>query len=259
MYEQITSSVSRVGGASWGLDDLDVLSVLGDSNVYLVDYADTQLLIDVATINGQEAIENNLREYGIKPQQLSGIVLTHSHYDHAQGAIGWQSKYGLPVYLNSVGAEFLAKKDYRLVGYMLRGPELSFEPFKVDHPLDDNETAKIGNMEMKVYHMPGHTPDSTLLVFQHDGQTIGFCGDITFFPQPGSRGAIGALARLYLSNLVDYQESLTRFLDIELDFLLPGHGHPLVRDKIHEYISQSLAIIKTLRTNPEARRFGIPI
>jgi glyoxylase-like metal-dependent hydrolase (beta-lactamase superfamily II) len=129
----------------------------------------------------------------------------------------------------------------------------------VDHPLHDNQVLNIGDVEMRVYHMPGHTPCSTLCVFRHGDQTIGFCGDIVFKPQPGATGAIGRLSRLYLSNLVHYQESLTRFLDIDLDVLLPGHGHPLIgQSEIKEALTHSLEKIKRLRRNRDIRHFGVP-
>ena len=117
MTEEIASDVWRVGGANWGLEDLDIISSDGDANVYLLKQTDTAILVDTGTIPGKRPIEANIRECGVAPQDLSALILTHSHYDHAQAAHLWQSTYAIPTYLNSVGAEFLQRNDFRLVGH----------------------------------------------------------------------------------------------------------------------------------------------
>jgi glyoxylase-like metal-dependent hydrolase (beta-lactamase superfamily II) len=260
MMEIITSHVSRVGGDSWRCNDLAALSAAGDCNVYLLRLNNANILIDAATLPGQSAIESNIKECGVEPRDLSALILTHSHYDHTQAAHYWQNAYTVPTYLNSVGAAFLRRDDLRLVGHQSLGPEYVFEPFRVDHACEDAETFEMGSARVTSLHMPGHTPDSTLFIAEYDGVRVGFCGDIAFSPPPGSSGEIGWLSLLWLSDLSLYQKSLNRFLTVDLDILLPGHGHPLVgKPSIQQALEMSAASVKRLRASPDAHHFGIAL
>jgi glyoxylase-like metal-dependent hydrolase (beta-lactamase superfamily II) len=258
MMEEIVSNVWRVGGDSWGLDDLNTISADGDCNVYLLKQNSVNILIDAGTIQGQNAIENNIKECGVDPQDLSGLILTHSHYDHTQSAHQWQKAYAVPTYLNSVGAAFLKGGDFRLVGHQSLDPNYLFNPFQVDHACEDGQTFEVGGTTVMSHYMPGHTPDSTLFIVEHNGYRLGFCGDITFSPRPDSSGEIGWLSLLWLSNLSHYHESLTRFIDIDLDIILAGHGHPLIgKTAIQQALEMSLATVERLRANLDTHHFGI--
>ena len=57
MVEKIAPGIWRVGGGSWGLNDLDVISSGGDCNVYLLKLRDGSILVDAGTAPGQSAIE----------------------------------------------------------------------------------------------------------------------------------------------------------------------------------------------------------
>lgn len=256
--ERIAPWVWRVGGGSWRCDDLAALSAVGDCNVYLLRPRGADILVDAATVGGQPAIEAHIRECGVEPKDLTALILTHSHYDHTQAAHRWQRAYGVPTYFNSVGATFLKRGDLRLVGHQSLDPGYDFTPFRVDHPCEDGQRFDLGSARVACLHMPGHTPDSTLFVVDFDGQRVGFCGDITFSPPPGSLGEIGWLSLLWLSDLALYQKSLERFLAADLDILLPGHGHPLLGPPaIHRALEMSLASVKRLRASPDTRHFGI--
>lgn len=47
-----------------------------------------------------------LAEQGLKTADLSGVLLTHIHLDHA-GAAGWLAREGVPIYVHEVGAPHL--------------------------------------------------------------------------------------------------------------------------------------------------------
>ncbi len=258
MIEAITPGVWRVGGGSWRCDDLAALSAAGDCNVYLLKLGNANILVDVATASSGTVIESNIRECGAEPADLSALILTHSHYDHTQGAHRWQQACGAPTYFNSVGAAFLERGDLRLVGHQSLPPGYAFKPFRVDHACEDGQRFQIGGAQVTCLHMGGHTPDSTLFVVEYDGLRVGFCGDVTFSPPPGSAGEIGWLCLLWLSDLWLYQKSLERLLDVDLDILLPGHGHPLVgKPSIARAVGLSLESVKRLRASPDTHHFGI--
>ena len=247
MIEEKLPGLWRVGGHGWGVTT--TISGSGDSNVYLLRLDGAEVLIDCGTLEGRPFIESNIREAGVKPEDLTDLLLTHSHYDHTQAVSEWQSRYRLRTHLNAIGTQFLERSDHRLVGYEVEGPDYIFKPFRVDHAIEDGEMFHIGSTPFTSHFMPGHTPDSTLLTFDFQGYRVGISGDITFGPSPHGV-TIGWMQELWLSDAAAYQKSLQRLLELPLDLLLPGHGHTIVgQEAINKAASASLHVIKRLLDN----------
>jgi glyoxylase-like metal-dependent hydrolase (beta-lactamase superfamily II) len=225
--QQIVENLWRVGGGSWN-GRTTRLSAELDGNVYLFRSCDTTILVDCATLTGLPDITTNLRQVGVTLQEVDEILLTHSHWDHTDGTAAVQTAApNARTHLNAIGQTFLESADDRLVGYQITPPPHSFERFRVDHGVKDHDKLELRSTRATAYHLPGHTPDSTLYTISTDGITAGFCGDIVFRPRVHEGPLLGQLCTLWLSNLDHYVESLRRLLDIHLDLLLPGHGDPV--------------------------------
>lgn len=85
---------------------------------------------------------------------LTGILLTHHHYDHI-GAV--------PEILNTFS------------NIPVYGPNSKQIPF-VTHPLTNNQTFKLLNTEFRAFETPGHTQDHLSFI----AQDMLFCGDTLF-------------------------------------------------------------------------------
>lgn len=75
------------------------LTVLGSGsrgNALLVDAGATRLLVDVGF--GVRTIAARLRATGYAPESITGVVLTHEHVDHAQGALDACARWGWPLH-----------------------------------------------------------------------------------------------------------------------------------------------------------------
>ena len=98
-------------------------------------------------------------------------------------------------------------------------------PIVFDHEtVEDGDVLRVGNVELKILHTPGHTPDSiAVLVTDRDR------GDQPWFVLTGDSLFIGSVGRPDLGGAraaEDIYESLTRVL-LPLDDLVevyPGHG-----------------------------------
>jgi glyoxylase-like metal-dependent hydrolase (beta-lactamase superfamily II) len=122
------------------------------------------------------------------------IVLTHGHFDHAEGAPALHELTGAPV--------------------VARDASLCI----AGQPLGDGNRREVAGLEWLTVLTPGHSSDSVCLLLPTDralltGDTILGRGT-TVVAHPDGR-------------LADYLESLQRLrdlADIDLDVLLPGHG-----------------------------------
>jgi metallo-beta-lactamase class B len=257
MIEQLLPNVWRVGGRSW--DGRTAELSPGGSNVYLVVLGEAGVLIDCGILSEREIIEANIREAGVDLGGLTDLILTHSHWDHSEAGAEWQKAWGLRVHLNSVGAEYLTRGDLRLTGSRLNEPGYEFPRFRVDHGVGDGESFEAGGGVISAHHVPGHTPDSTLVTMELSGECVGVCGDATFGPNDrGQLGNVGWLSMLWESNLHDYRDSLKRMSGMEFDLLLPGHGSAVVGPKAAaKSIAGSLATIEHFLADPLIRNFGM--
>ena len=77
---------------------MNLVSITSGSsgNCIYVGSDNTHILID-AGISGKR-IETGLNSIGIKPEELSGILVTHEHADHIQGIGVMSRRYGIPIY-----------------------------------------------------------------------------------------------------------------------------------------------------------------
>ncbi|KAK0714826.1 beta-lactamase-like protein [Lasiosphaeris hirsuta] len=110
------------------------------------------------------------------------LLETHAHADHLTA-----SRYLQHQLEASSGTKPEISIGKRIVGVQRRfAQRYSIPPSeyegKFDHLLDDDEIFKVGQLEAKAIHLPGHTPD-------HMGYMIGvnvFCGDSLFNTDVGS-------------------------------------------------------------------------
>ena len=162
-------------------------SAEGLSNVYLiVDDGGNGAIVDPAHVDKEilELIESTC-------SSLVAILITHKHKSHTAGLGTLMKIYNPTIY--AFGTEV---NSYRA------------------QPFADGETKRIGEMDVKAIHVPGHSLDS--LAFLIDSAL--FTGDTLF------RGSVG---RCDLGgDEKELRSSLTRLLEtIDDDVrILPGHG-----------------------------------
>ncbi len=78
---------------------MEVISLQSGSNgnCFFVRAGETHLLID-AGISGNQA-QQRLKQHGIDIRKVRGLLISHDHRDHIQGAGVFQRKYGMPLYV----------------------------------------------------------------------------------------------------------------------------------------------------------------
>ena len=118
-----------------------VLASGSKGNAIYIQTGGTAILID-AGISARR-ITTGLAEIGVKPADLSGVLLTHEHSDHVAGLPVFCRKYGLPVYAKEAtwyGLTCRREIDpacCRVLQDSLQLGELSIAPFSIPHDAAD--------------------------------------------------------------------------------------------------------------------------
>ena len=207
------------------------------SNVYLLEGgAGDRFLVDTGHWSERATLLLELRRHGLSPSDLTGVLLTHRHSDHAGNARFLQRRFGVRIFAHRHDAEVLAglaprEKLVRGEGSRLAGFIAEFEnrwPARVavDRALDDGDT--IAGLE--VHWIPGHTEGSVF--YRHASTRSLLTGDslLTAVPPLVVRRGFALPYVTFTKDLPQAIESVRAFhrRGIEYDNLLAGHGPPLV-------------------------------
>ncbi|WP_329568440.1 MBL fold metallo-hydrolase [Kitasatospora sp. NBC_01266] len=166
-----------------------------DNNAYLLRCraTDEQLLIDAAA--DAPALLETVGE------QLATVVTTHRHHDH------WNA---LAEVVAATGARTAAGR------FDAEGIEVP-----TDQLLLDGDTVRVGEVELTVRHLVGHTPGAIVLIYDDpEGHPHVFTGDCLF---PGGVGNTWNDKAAFESL---YHDVTTKLFDVLPDesWVYPGHG-----------------------------------
>ena len=185
------------------------------NNTYLVG-SPRALLIDAGT-GDQRHLEELSRALTSHQANLSAVVVTHAHPDHASGAEAIAGRW----------------PDAQFFKMPWPGRDAQFQ---VEwHTLADGHRVEAGDADLEVIHTPGHAPDH-LALWDPRSRTV-FGGDLVTDPGtvviPASHGG----------SLTAYLSSLRRIVALDPVRLLPAHGPAIdnPRAVIERYLSHRQA------------------
>ena len=183
--------------------------IMADSNSYLIDNTDSDsdynyILVDTGTGQSNSNLYSSIREIGIEPEDIDLIVNTHCHFDHVGGNDFFPNA---KIAIHKVDAVALRDPDSELTVSSLFGSIIR----KHDVDIELEEGDKIANFE--VLNTPGHTKGGISL---YDGEIL-ISGDTIF-----SNGGVGRMD--IGGSPIDMKESLMRLKELDVEYLLPGHG-----------------------------------
>lgn len=105
------------------------------------------------------------------------LLETHAHADHLSAAPYLREKLGGHI---AIGRHI--REVQGVFKKIFNAPDMNTEGAEFDHLFDDGEIFKIGDLEVRVMHTPGHTPACLTYVLNKHA----FVGDTLFMPDYGS-------------------------------------------------------------------------
>ena len=195
-----------------------------DCHVYLLDGGTEAALVDCGAGLSVSKIVENVKGSGVPWERVRYVILTHSHADHAGGALELRQRYGLQVIASKKTAQRLAE-DAEPDGGLEMGIKAGWyprdyrlNPCPVDWTVEEGFRIQVGSLTLEVMETPGHSPDHISLLIQKDGLTHLFGGDLLF------HGGKVALLSSPDCHWQDYIASLRRLRQVRIDALYPWHN-----------------------------------
>lgn len=163
--------------------------------------------------NEEKRFDVYVRDNGLK---IIEIINTHLHLDHCFGENYVKDKYGVPVAAHLDDEPLAMNLDAQRAKFGL--PPMG-EKLHIDVSLKDGDIIKIGNSELKVIHVPGHSPGGIALYYP-EGNLL-FSGDSLFKGSVGRTDLLGGNHAQLISSIKSKLMTLPEHTRV-----LPGHEGP---------------------------------
>jgi glyoxylase-like metal-dependent hydrolase (beta-lactamase superfamily II) len=216
-------------------------------NVFIVEGEDLTL-IDAGVKGSEKAIFQKVRSIGRRPQEITKLILTHSHPDHIGAAPEVVAATGCEVLAHGAEREWIERPAFQKVERPVPGFDtLVSGPVHLDAVLKDGEVIKVGSSTLTVVHTPGHSK-----------------GSITLW-SPSSRTAITGDAVPVPGDVPIYDDAFAMvhsFLVLRklgMETMLSAWAPPLEGHEITRRLDQATLMVQTIHRSVVRHSKGIEV
>ncbi len=155
---------------------------------YMIRHSSGAVLIESGPGSTIRGLENGLKSHGMSVSDVTHVLLTHIHLDHA-GAAGWLARQGAQIFVHPVGASHMINPEKLLASAAriygdkmdtLWGEFLPVPQSQLKVPADREEIV-IGNLRFLPIGTQGHAEHHYAYIFED----VCFSGDIGGVRIPG--------------------------------------------------------------------------
>ncbi len=189
-----------------------IISYGPSSNVYLLLDPPQAVIIDAGLPEFLSDHLDYIKEISKKVRRVH-VIFTHCHFDHVYGLEILKKEFRVETYAHELDAE-----DIRIPSYSSLARTFGArDGFEIDHELKEGDRLEIGDIDLKIWHLPGHTDGSIGILWE---DRI-FTGDLIFL-----RG-IGR-SDLPTGDEEELRKSVMRVMRGNFKEMYPGHGSTVV-------------------------------
>lgn len=211
-------------------------------NAHLIRGEKGCILVDTGLPGSERKIRRVLESMGLDFKDITLIVVTHAHVDHAGSAALVRSLSGAPILAHAGDASYYERKaamSFCPTGWFGRlfiKTRLMFEPYQPFTPdllMDEDALVSLASYGVpgEIRHTPGHTAGS-LSVLLKSGEAL--VGDLI-----SSGILLGGLARTSVAKRPPFEdnpaavsEALHRMVGEGMSRFFMGHGGPLCSQEV---------------------------
>lgn len=238
---KLTKDVYLVGSGALGMNLTDPF----DCNIFLLDGGDELAIIDSGSGMGIDEILQNVEKNGFSLDQLTYLILTHAHADHAGGAKQLVDRIGVKVIAPRIAADYLERGDELAINLEIAKkagiypPDYRFQACEVNQVVQEGDEIRVGKHVLQVIETPGHCAGHVCYFMKTDEKVYLFAGDVVFFG--------GRISVQYINdcNVLEYGNSIMKLKDLQVDCLLPGHELVVLKQG-QKHIDKAIQTLSTL-------------
>ena len=206
----------------------------GRSNAYLILYDNITILVDTGRNTAFGRLNERLNTLNLPIEEISTLILTHTHFDHCQSARKIQEKNGCRIIVSDAAAGYIQKGYTRLpdgtfpitklisrFGNLIGEIGFGYEPFLPDIFVNGDFALNDGKEDIKIIKTTGHSDDSVSVLVENE---IAIVGDLMFGIFRNS------IFPPYADNIPEMIESWGKLLNTDCNIFLPGHGREIKRN-----------------------------
>ncbi len=181
-----------------------------DCNVYLID---KELMVDTGTGTFFSELSEEINNLGCKLKNITKIVNTHCHFDHAGASKKFRDATGAELFIHRNEAKVVEAGDGEETLSDYFGEK--FVATTVNRSLKDGDVISTENYNFQVIHTPGHSSGSICLYDKKSRILIS--GDTLFADGVGRTDFPGGNQEVLMDSIKHLSEN-------QISILLPGHG-----------------------------------
>ncbi len=210
----------------------------GRCNVFLVYNGSNYFMVDTGGRLQWDSLFNSLDALAINEKVLQAVIMTHTHFDHAENAAKIKEYYKPSFYVHQSEAAYLEKGDSPLPGGSLvitrwftnqlagrPGMRFPYQPVIPDIMVEDSCNMDSTGFNAVIMHTPGHSSGSLSVIVDGEiaivGDTMWGLTENAVFPPFADQ------PRLLV-------ESWRKLLETGCRLFLPAHGSERKRSLVEK-------------------------
>ena len=192
-------------------------------SAYLIYDESEWTLFDIGYEDAVDDCVELIRQLDFPFSKCKTLIASHADVDHIQGLAKTKQILKTSVTSHPLAAVHLEAGDKLTTFAEIAAQDIHLDmpPVTVEHKVNDGDIIRVGNLELEVWHTPGHT----------DGQLSLRMGNLLFSGDNIFRdGCVGAIDAHHGSSIPDFIKSLQRIKACDVEWLLPSHGPVFRKD-----------------------------